>query len=265
MNRLKLAVCLESLGLPLKSALSEGEGLGVTGVQFDAAGDLAPRNLSQTGRRELVHRLRAHNLTISALGCPLRHGLEVSLGQEGRIEHVKQVLSLSYDLGPRLVLISAGAVPADAGSAQGSAFAEALTALGRHAERTGAMLALETGLESGKALSDYLARFDTGGLGVSYDPANFLIGGFDPYEGARALQGRVLYVQAKDARTASGNRTGQEVALGHGQLDYLALVAVLEEIEYSGWVAVRRDSGDSRRADVANGVAFLRRLVGQSA
>jgi hypothetical protein len=62
MNPLKIGVRLESLGLPLRRALTEASRLGVAGVQVDAVGDLAPNNLSQTGRREFLHLLRGHNL-----------------------------------------------------------------------------------------------------------------------------------------------------------------------------------------------------------
>jgi hypothetical protein len=41
----------------------------------------------------------------------------------------------------------------------------------------------------------------------------------------------------------------------------MQLLAVLEEIEYRGWLAVERESGDDRLADVASGVALLRRLL----
>ena len=59
MNRLKIGVRLESLGLPLRRALSEASRLGVAGVQMDAVGDLSPTRLSETGRREFRHLLRA--------------------------------------------------------------------------------------------------------------------------------------------------------------------------------------------------------------
>jgi len=96
MQRLKLAVSLDSLGLPLRRGLQEIERMGVTGVQIDAAGDLSPRTLSQTGRREFLHLLRAYNLELAALGCPLRHGLDVAEGQDARIDYLKRVLSLSF-------------------------------------------------------------------------------------------------------------------------------------------------------------------------
>jgi hypothetical protein len=67
MKPLRIGVCLESLGLPLRQGLQEIERLGVTGVQVNAVGELAPRMLSQTGRREVRHLLRPYNLELTGL------------------------------------------------------------------------------------------------------------------------------------------------------------------------------------------------------
>jgi sugar phosphate isomerase/epimerase len=69
-------------------------------------------------------------------------------------------------------------------------------------------------------------------------------------------------VHARDTRRSSGNRAIPEVPLGQGDLDWMLLAAVFDEIEYRGWITVARDSGDHRAAEVAAGVAFLRRLMG---
>jgi sugar phosphate isomerase/epimerase len=261
-TKLKIGIHLESLKLPLRRGLQECERLGVSGVQLDATGDLSPKALSQTGRRELLHLLRSHNLELTALGCPLRHGLDVAQEQDARIDHVRKVLSLSFDLGARKTIVQAGRIPEDPESPRGRLMTEALLALGHHGDRTGTVVALETGLESGQVLRSFLDRFDTGGLGVNLDPANLLINGFDPVESARALQGKIVHVHAKDARTATASRAAQEVPLGHGDIDWLQYFGVLEEIEYRGWLTLERDSGETRLADIVAGVQFLRRLVG---
>ena len=111
-------------------------------------------------------------------------------------------------------------------------------------------------------LAQFLGRFDTGGLGVHLDPANLLLNGFDLYESARGLQGKIVHAAARDARKSGASRAAQEVPLGHGDIDWLYLLGVLEEIEYRGWLVVSRESGDRRAADVAEGVGFLRRLIG---
>jgi sugar phosphate isomerase/epimerase len=262
MGKLKIGIALDPLGLPLRRALHEAERLGVTGVEVEAVGDLAPGNLAQTGRREFRHLLRGHNLELTAVHCPLRHGLDMPENQEARIDHVKKVLSLSFDLGPRITIVQAGQIPEAADDPRAGLLREALAALGAHGDRVGATLALETGLESGETLAKFLGQFDTGSLGANLDPANLLLSGFSPYESARALAGRVVHVHAKDARRAGTSRTAQEVPLGRGDIDWMYFIGLLEEIDYQGWMTVQRDSGNSRREDVAAGVGFLRRFVG---
>jgi sugar phosphate isomerase/epimerase len=261
MNPLKIGVRLESLGLPLRRALSEASRLGVAGVQVDAVGDLAPNNLSQTGRREFLHLLRGHNLQLTALGCPLRHGLDAAQDQQPRIEHVQKVLSLSFDLGPRVVVAEAGRVPGKDETDRGRVLDESLRVLGGYGDRVGASLALETGLDSGAELAAYLRRFDSGALGANLDPGNFVLNGLDPYESTRALQGLILHAAAKDARRSSASRASQEVPLGRGDVDWMQFLGVLEEVEYRGWLTVARESGDARLADVAAGVALVRRVL----
>src|SRR5207244_93066 len=109
----------------------------------------------------------------------------------------------------------------------------------------------------------FLDRFDSGGLGVNLDPANLLLAGFDPYESARALAGRVVHGHAQDARQSGPNRAGQLVPLGHGDIDWMRYLSVLEEIDYRGWLVVEQETGDNRVRDLAAGVQFLRRFVAQ--
>ncbi len=262
MSRLKIGVRLESLGLPLRRALTEASRLGVPGVQADAAGDLSPAALSDTGRREFRHLLRGYNLELTALGCPLRRGLDVAEDQQHRLEHVREVLALSVALGPGLALVPAGVVPDESDSPRGALLRESLLALGRHGDRIGARLAVETGLESGIALAEFLRGLDTGGLGANLDPASLLEHGFDPYDAARALGGLILHSHARDGRHFGPRRATREVPLGHGEIDWARYLGALEEARYHGWLTVVREAGDHSLADVVAGVAFLRRLLG---
>ena len=262
MKHLKLAVRLESLDLPLRKALSEASRLGVVGVQIDAVGDLAPSRLSDSGRREFRSLLRSYNLELTALGCPLRRGLDSAEDQQQRLEHVRQVMSLSFELGPRLTVVSAGQVPEAPDTPEANRLRESLLDLGRHGDRTGTTLALETGQETGAALAAYLATFDTGSLGANLDPANLLLNRFDPMAAVEELRGWIRHVHARDGRKGSASRAGREVPVGAGDIDWLSFLEALEHAEYRGWVAVEREEGNDRLADVESGVAFLRRLVG---
>src|SRR5262249_15494462 len=155
-------VRLEALELPLRQALAAASKLGADGVCIDAVGDLSPRTLSQTGRREFRNVLRSHNLELSALACPPRRALGTPEDQGPRLDKVGQVMILAADLGPRRVVVQAGPVPEEPDSPVGRVMAESLINLGRHGDRVGCVLALETGLESGEVLAAYLSRFDTG-------------------------------------------------------------------------------------------------------
>ncbi len=261
MNRLRLGVRLASLNLPLRQALAAASRMGVAGVEVDAVGDLAPRALSATGRREFRNLLRTHNIELTALGCPLRRGLDTTEDQQPRLEHVQQVMGLSYDLGPKLTIVQAGAVPVRDDDPCGPILSESLTFLSSHGDRTGTTLALDTGLDSGSALRAFLDRFDTGSLRVNFDPANLLMNGFNVFDSLRALQGKIVHMHASDARRSCSSRTLQEVPVGAGDIDWITYLSVLEEIEYRGWLVVKRESGENRLADITAGVQFLQRLV----
>src|SRR5262245_47717613 len=148
----KIGVRLESLGQPLRQGLTEASRMGAEGVQIDAVGDLSPSTLSQSDRREFRSLLRVHNLELTALGCPLRRGLDATEDQQQRLEHVRKVMTLAYDLGPRVVVVSAGGVPEKEDDPAARRLREALTDLGLHGDRVGSQLALETGLEAGEVL-----------------------------------------------------------------------------------------------------------------
>ncbi len=241
----------------MRRSLQEVQRLGAHGVELAAAGDLTPQNLSQTGRREVRHLLRSYDLELAAIFCPLRRGLDVAENQQARIDYIKQVMSLAFDLGPRLVIVQAGKLPEKDDDPGLPLFRDALEALARHGDRTGATLALDTGLESGAVVRAFLDRFDSGSLAVNYNPANLLISGHSPYEAAQALAGRIAHVHAEDARAISPNRL-QRVPLGHGDIDWLQMLATLEEIEYRRYVTVTGDEP----AEVGVGLQFLQRLTG---
>jgi len=260
MNHFKIGVRLESLGPSVRQAIHQAQRLGVRGVQADAIGDLSPETLSQTGRSAFRSLLRSHNLELTALGCSLRWGLDRPQEQQQLIDHTKATLSLSVDLGANIAIVQTGRVPGAADDP--GALSETLQAIGRHGDRIGAMLALETGLASGAVLSAFLHRFsfDTASLGVNLDAASLLLHGFDPYDSARALRGKVIHVRATDARRA-GSGSIKEMPLGHGDVDWARYLDVLEEIDYRGWLTIERNGGGNRVADVAAGISFLEKFA----
>jgi sugar phosphate isomerase/epimerase len=241
----------------LRRSLPEVQRTGAQGVELAAQGDLAPQNLSQTGRREIRHLLKSHDLELAAVFCPLRRGLDVAENLQPRVEFIKQAMSLAFDLGPRLVIVQPGRLPEKEDDPNWPLMSEALDSLGHHGDRTGVRMALDTGFESGEATRTVLDRFERGSLAVNYNPASLLMNGHDPYAAARALGGRIAHAHAEDARMVSPNRL-QRVPLGHGDLDWLRLLAVLEETEYRGYLTATGDDP----GELGAGVRFLRHASG---
>jgi sugar phosphate isomerase/epimerase len=230
--------------------------IGASAIELEATGELAPKNLTQTGRREITHLLRSHDLAISAIVCPLRRGLDVAENLEPRLEQIREAMALAFDLGPRLVIIPIGKIPDKDDEPRLALLKESLEALGKHGDRTGVTVALEAGLDEPAALVEYLNRFDAGSLAVNYNPANLVLAGFNPYAAVRTFGKRLAHAHAQDARRISPSKIAT-VPLGHGDLDWLQLLANFEEIAYHGFVTVLGDNG----AEMAAGLAFLRRFA----
>src|SRR5262249_59473264 len=213
---MKIGVVLESMGVPLRQGLPLAARMGVGGVQVNATGELSPDRLTETGRRELRNLLRTYNQELTALYCPFRRGLDTAENQQARIDHARKVLSLAFELGPRVAIVECPKLPGENEVERANVMREALTALGRHGDRVGANLALEIGLDPPEAVRDYLDTFDVGSLKVNYDPANLLVNGFDPAKGVIPLHRYIAHTHARDARRSSVSRGAQEVPWGPG-------------------------------------------------
>lgn len=263
MSRFKLGAVAESTGLPVRSAIETISRLGAEGVQANAVGALSAEALSDTGRREFRNLLHSLNLELTALGCPLRDGLDVPEHQQKRIDSIRRAMQLAFNLGARRVVVPFPKIP-DPESPAASTLRESLLALAAWGDHVGTVVCLEAGLDDAAKVKDYLATYDTGSLRVNYDPANFLINGHDPLASAALLSGLVAHVHARDAKKVPTVAGPQEVAVGAGDIEWMALVATLESIEYRGFLTVERTMGDNRIADLTSGVRFLRRFAPRS-
>jgi sugar phosphate isomerase/epimerase len=258
---MKVAAVLESMGVSLRDGLPLAAKLGPRGIQFDAAGTLAPERMADTARRELKNLLRTYDQQVSALNCPLRHGLDIAENQQPRIEYVRSVMNLAFELGARIAIVPCPKLPGENEPERARLLREALLDLGRHGDRVGSVLALEIGLDSPENVQSYLATFDVGSLKVNYDPANMLVNGFDPVRGLMPLRGLIAHTHARDARKTTVSRGAQEVSLGAGDVDWLSYIATLTAIEYRGWLTIERHTSVDGVREIERGVAFLKRMM----
>lgn len=251
---MKIGICLQSLGVSARRGLRFAADLEVPGVQIDARGDLSPEKLTDTGRRELRTLLKGNNLEMTAVNCPLRRGLDEGADLDRRLEHVRRVMGMAAELG-------CGRVIVEPGDYESETLRHSLTDLTRHGDRTGVLLALESGLLNGGDTAAFVETFDTGSLGVNFDPANHLLNGHDPLAAVLPLKGHIAHMHAHDARKKRASRTSEETALGAGDVEWMGLLGALAALDYAGWVVVEQHAGDDRPADIRRGVEFLQRLM----
>ena len=261
MKPLRIGIVVESTGLPVRSAITQAARMAAEGIQADASGDLAPALLGETGRREFRNLLRSFSLELAALNVPLRRGLDAAENLQPRLDHLRKVMELAFDLGARRVVVPCPRIPDDPATPRGRTMREALDTLGAYGDRIGCALALEIGFDPADKVKQYLAGFDTGSLKVTYDPANMLMHGHDPLANLTPLKEFLAHVHARDARSASLSRGLEEVPLGAGDVDWMAFTATLQVLDFDGFLTVEREQGDDRLRDIANGVKFLRRFA----
>jgi sugar phosphate isomerase/epimerase len=200
MLQIRLGIELASLRLPLKKALLTARELGVEAVEIDLRNELRPEDLSRTGVRQIRKMLDDLNLRISAARFPTRSGYAALDGLEARIDATKRAMLSAYELGTNVVINQIGRVPAETDSAATSNLVQALADLGRHGQKVGALLAAETGTESGADLANLIARLPPGSIGVDLNPANLIINGHSPRDAAEALAPHILHIHATDAK-----------------------------------------------------------------
>jgi len=261
MGRLKIGVIIDSFRLGVKNGIRKAAELGVEGFQiWTTDGEMAPWNLSRTGRRDFLHFVKSQGLVVSALcGHLPRANFTHEEGLDERIDKTKQILELSRDLHVPVVTTHIGVIAEDENAPGNKVLREALSEVGNRAEKLGVVLAAETGPESPQTMAAFIKALPTEGIRVNYDPANLYMRGFDPVAGVRELADLIVHTHAKDgAITPDGKR--QEMPLGQGGVQWPEYLAAMAEIGYDGFFTIERESGDEPVKDVTDAVAFLRRF-----
>lgn len=127
--------------------------------------------------------------------------------------------------------------------------------------RTAAWYGIHVGIEPHQSISKSTAGLlrigglvDSPWLKFNYDTGNAFLAGEDPYEGLKAVLGRLSHVHAKDiafthAEAERGKVTGTPVgcACGDGVIDWGRVVAILEEAGWSGVLSCECGTAEQAR------------------
>ncbi len=256
MLKLRRGVRLESLGLPFRRALEAASRLGADGVEINARTEVRPAELTRTGVRQIKKFLDDARLRVCCVNFPTRHGYATIDDLDRRVEATRDAMTMAWDLGCTVLCNQIGAIP-PIDAPEHSTLVQALEDIGRHGQRVGAHLAARTGNESGEALGEFIGRLSPATLFVDFDPAELMLERHDVVAAMRELAGHVIHFRARDA--VRDRAAGQNIAvqLGRGSVDFPALLALLEEQGYDGFLTVQRSGGDNATAELAAELVYL--------
>jgi sugar phosphate isomerase/epimerase len=257
---LNIAIQLTSLRLPLRRALVAAARAGASAVEIDARHQLRPQDLSATALRELQVMLADLNLRVSALAFPTRGGYDTLDGLDRRIAATEDALRMASRLRAPFVVNRVGRVPAESQGDAWDTLTRVLADLGNFGQRIGARLAAQTGSEGGADLARLLAALPPQSMGIDFDPAGLLIGGFSPSEAIAAVAQYVVQLRARDAVRDFARNGACEVPLGRGAVDLPAVLGALEEHAFRGYVVVAREQSADSDAEIAAAVEYLKNL-----
>lgn len=170
---------------------------------------------------------------------------------------------LASRLGLKFVMFHAGFLPHEESDRD---FAKLVGRLSKVAElfaARGMTVGFETGQETADTLATFLRKLDRPNVGINFDPANMLLyDKGDPIAALRTLGPWLKQCHLKDAmRTKVPGTWGEEVVLGTGQVDWRAFFGVLRELKYTGDLAIEREAGAQRVADIRTAREYLEQLA----
>lgn len=230
-------------------------------MQLQSEHELAPQQLSQTGRRHLLHSLQTQRLELVAVGATNRRGFDVLDKLESRIAFVRHVVRQAAELRAPFVVAPVGSIPTEPNTQQSLAFIDALKQVAEEGDRVGVRIALETGPDSLTKVVQFLGDMSQYPLAINYDPANLIARGHDPYAGLSAIADRLVGLHVKDLLRTSTSVSGfVETSLGEGELNLDRLHRELAGADYRGYWTLERDSPGGGEKEFERSVKLLSRL-----
>lgn len=256
----KVGVIVESFRKQVREGIRLAAELELDGIQvYVTHGEMAPENLSETGRKDFLAFVTSKGLELSALCGDLGHGFVDANKNNELLEKTKRMIDLCVDLETKVLTTHIGVIPDSPQNPVWQTLTEALNEIGGYAESRNCVLATETGPESTELMAKFLGSLKTSEIKVNYDPANLAMNAFDPVKGVSDLGHLIVHTHAKDGL---GPKRGgpKEVPLGEGDVPFTEYLSALDAIGFKGFLTIEREVGDNPVADITKAKDFLRSL-----
>lgn len=280
MYQFPIGAMVDSFRLPTYEAIKRASEIGVNGLQMYAtAGENSPEVLTGIKRSELLHYVKDHGMTFSAICGDLGKAFSDKERNIALIERSKRIMDLAKDLETDVVTTHIGVIPADKNCDRYKIMQEAAYELAQYADSLQAHFAIETGPEIAQTLKAFLDDLGSTGVAVNLDPANFvMVTKDDPVRAVYTLRDYIVHTHAKDGvnlRTCDPYEiyaemdhgawdkepAFREVPLGQGSVDFGAYLTALDDIGYHGFLTIEREVGEDPAADILQAANFLKRMI----
>jgi L-ribulose-5-phosphate 3-epimerase len=177
--------------------------------------------------------------------------------------NIQAAAEISERLGLKLVTFHAGFLPHEPGDPRLQTLLQRLTLIADLFAARGIELGLETGQETAETLGAFLQKLGKPNVGVNFDPANMILyDKGDPIAALQALGPWLKQCHIKDAvRTRTPGAWGREVPVGAGEVDWRAFMRTLEKLRFRGNLAIEREAGEQRVADIRAAQEHLDKII----
>jgi L-ribulose-5-phosphate 3-epimerase len=176
--------------------------------------------------------------------------------------NIQTVAEIAQRLGLKLVTLHAGFLPHDPAEPAFKKLLHRITSIADIFLARGIELGFETGQETADTLKAFLQQLKKPNVGVNFDPANMILyDKGDPIAALRTLGPWLKQCHIKDAvRTKVSDTWGEEVPVGAGQVDWPAFFNTVEQLRFQGDLAIEREAGEQRVADIRAARQYLDRI-----
>lgn len=246
MIQLPLGVDIGDLRLPGKDAIRVASEMALAVVEIPTvSGELAPEQLSSTGRRHLVRYVEGYGLRIAALRADLPEARFTDpAGAERRVERTREIIRLAVDMRVPIVTAGTGALTHPSTGEPSDVAVQALAQIADVADSMGVTYSLRPGEDSVEALAKVMDRLRCPSIGFAIDPGAMVMSGRDPISLLARFPDQVSLLHARDGTAGREGTGGSEARFGAGDVAWDLLFAALGAADFSGACILREP--DSR-------------------
>lgn len=259
-SRFRLALATRCWSQSPWSAWPEIAATGAQGVQLDVRTELSPTQLTATGRRDFLHRLRETGLRVSSTIFPLKRPLYDQNELDRKLAAIREAMEFTHAIGGTILCIPLGKLPPADRTKDQQLLRELLQDLATFGNHVGVTPAWSPVGDSAAEVVGLLREITTGPIGIDFDPAYFVMTGRSSADALREIGNLTTHVQLRDGvRMLDGG--GDETAVQDGAVDWVELLALLSEMEYDGWLTAIRHQGPDRTGDCVRALQFVQRTL----